>query len=181
MTADQLQRLTLLSPTPALVIGVLLLTFGRKLFWLFVAVIGFVIGAEVAEAMFPHQPAWTIVGGLALGLMGGLVAILVQKFAIAAGGFLAGGYFLMAVCRAWALQAPEYSWVTFLLGGVVGAALMILLFDWALIIFSSISGAHLIVHAFSLNQAMAAAVFVALLLVGCAIQGRILASRVPLP
>src|SRR5580692_6917393 len=77
-----------LTPIAAIVVGILLLFLGRKLFWLFVAAIGFVVGAEVAATMFPHQSEWVLIFGVVLGLIGALVAILVQKVAIGVGGFL---------------------------------------------------------------------------------------------
>lgn len=154
--------------------GLLLLFAGRKLFWLFVAVLGFVVGAEIAAALFPHQPDWAIIGALILGLIGAMLALFVQKAAISIAGFLAGGYFLMTLLRSWELHAPEYSWISFLIGGVVGAILMSLVFNWALIIFSSVSGAHLLVHSFAFSQMTASALFVVLFVVGIVAQSRTL-------
>jgi hypothetical protein len=168
-------RFTSFSPVAALLVGVLLLFLGRKLFWLFVAAIGFIVGAEIAAAAFPHQPGWELVGGLILGVVGALFAILVQKIAIGIGGFLAGGYFLMAVLRAYETHSPQYQWISFLIGGIIGAVLMIFVFDWALIVFSSISGAHLITHAFFPASSMAAVAFVVLFLIGVIAQARMLA------
>ena len=142
--AEPLHLHSLTPIAPRLSSGILLLFLGRKLFWLFVAAIGFVVGAEAATTMFPQHSEWVLIFGLVLGLVGALVALLVQKVAIGVGGFLAGGYFLMIMLRTWALQPPEYTWVAFLVGGCIGALLMFFVFDWALILFSSISGAHLI-------------------------------------
>ncbi len=178
MNVNHLKKLTLLSPVPAIVVGILLLTLGRKLFWLFVAAIGFIVGVELTTPMFPRETVWIFVAGLGFGLAGAVLAILVQKVAVAVGGFLAGGYFLMMAARAWALQVPGYSWAAFLVGGVVGAIMMIYVFNWALVLFSSISGAHLIVHALPSDQAMASAIFVGLMVVGCIIQGRALTARI---
>src|SRR5437879_6770759 len=74
-------------------IGVVILFFGRKLFWLCVAAVGFAVGVEIA----PHiiQEPSSILGlivALALGLLGALLALFLQKVAIAVLGFLAGGY-----------------------------------------------------------------------------------------
>jgi hypothetical protein len=175
-TPEHWARLTTFSPVAALLVGVLLLFLGRKLFWLFVAAIGFIVGAEIAAAAFPHQPGWELIGGLILGVVGALFAILVQKIAIGVGGFLAGGYFLMAALRAYETQSPQTQWISFLIGGIIGAVLMIFVFDWALIVFSSISGAHLITHAFFLNSSLAAVAFAVLFLIGVLVQARRLAS-----
>ena len=65
-----------------------LLFLGRKLFWLFVAAVGFVVGMEAATTLYPHQPDWSLIVGLILGLIGAVAAIFVQKAAIGIAGFL---------------------------------------------------------------------------------------------
>lgn len=162
---------------PQILVGLILLIFGRKLFWLFVAAMGFIVGTEIATTLFEHQPVLIVISALILGLVGAIVAIFSQKLAVGIGGFLAGGYFVATVLSAWAVQAPERAWLPFLVGGVIGAALMIYIFDWALVFFSSISGAHLIIHSFQLNRAMTSVVFVALVVIGIVVQARSLAAN----
>ena len=171
-----LPALPVLPLLPAILVGVVLLFLGRKLFWLFVGAVGFVVGLEVATALFPHQPDWSLIVGLILGLIGAVIAIFVQKIAIGIAGFLSGGYFLMTALRTWEVQAPETSWISFLIGGVIGALLMYVVFNWALIILSSISGAHLIVHPFALSHSMASLAFLTLAIIGILAQGKILGS-----
>jgi hypothetical protein len=173
------QQLANLPFLPSIVVGLLLLFLGRKLFWLFVGAVGFLVGVEVAATLFPHQPDWSLIVGLILGLIGAVIAIFVQKISIGIAGFLSGGYFLMTALRTWELQAPDTSWVSFLVGGVIGALLMWAVFNWALIILSSISGAHLIIHPFALSHTAAAAAFVVLALFGILFQGKMLESSKP--
>jgi hypothetical protein len=174
--SQYLQQFNALPVLPAIVVGVLLLFLGRKLFWLFVGAIGFVVGMEVAAILYPHQPDWALIVGLILGLIGAVIAIFVQKVAIGIAGFLAGGYFLMTALRTWEMQAPETSWISFLIGGVIGALLMYAVFNWALIILSSISGAHLILHPFTLSHAAATAAFLVLAILGIMAQGKMLST-----
>ena len=47
---------------------------------------------------------------------------------------------------------------------------MYVVFNWALIILSSISGAHLIIHPFALSHTAASAAFVALALIGITVK-----------
>ncbi|MEI9895096.1 MAG: DUF4203 domain-containing protein [Chthoniobacter sp.] len=178
--ADRLPpELLSLPPAAAILVGVLLLFLGRKLFWLFVGAVGFVGGLEIAATLFPHQPDWSLIIGLILGLIGAVIAIFVQKIALGIAGFLAGGYFLMTVLRTWEMQMPETSWISFLIGGLIGALLMYVVFNWALIILSSISGAHLIVHPLSLSHSAATAAFLVLAILGIMVQGKIVNSRRP--
>jgi uncharacterized membrane protein YeaQ/YmgE (transglycosylase-associated protein family) len=159
------------------VVGIVLLLAGRRLFWLFVAVMGFVVGTEIAAELFPQQSEMMMIGGVILGIAGAVLAFLVQKIAIGVGGFLAGGYLLMILLRNWEIHIGPYSWIAFLVGGIIGAMLMMSVFNWALIILSSSSGAYLIVHAFPMDRNVASAVTVALIVLGCLVQGRILAPK----
>ncbi|MEP6672432.1 MAG: DUF4203 domain-containing protein [Chthoniobacter sp.] len=176
--ADYLPReLTSLPPVGAILVGVLLLFLGRKLFWLFVGAVGFVAGLELATALLPHQPEWSLIIGLVFGLIGAVIAIFVQKIALGIAGFLVGGYFVMTALRGWEAQAPpEMSWISFLIGGLIGALLMYAVFNWALIILSSISGAHLIVQTLSLTQTVALAAFAVLAIIGIMVQGKMVAA-----
>ena len=56
-------EITSLPPVAALLVGLLLLFFGRKLFWLFVGATGFIVGLEFAAAFFPD--GLDVVGGAA--------------------------------------------------------------------------------------------------------------------
>jgi hypothetical protein len=171
----------MLTSIPETLVGIILLIFGRKLFWLFVAALGFIVGSEIAASLFAGRPELIIITAVVLGVAGAILAIFFQKVAVGIAGFLAGGYFVTTVLTAWGAQAPERAWVPFLVAGAIGAILMIYIFDWALILFSSISGAVLIIHSFQMNEAMRSALFVALLVVGVAAQGRMLPRRTDEP
>jgi len=132
-----------------ILIGILVLTLGRKLFWLFVAVVGFAFGASLGSQFFQGQPDWVIlIIALGAGLLGALLALFLQKVAIALAGFIGGGYIALYLVNALGWGTPDSSaWLPFLIGGVIGLVLMIALFDWALIALSSLIGAGLIVQA----------------------------------
>jgi hypothetical protein len=158
-------------PIASAVIGLVILLFGRKLFWLCVAAVGFAAGVEIAPRLF-HEPtaltALTI--ALVLGFIGALLALFLQKFAIGVAGFLAGGKLALAVAAAFFVQLLNYSIITFIVGGVIGAILLLSLFDWALIFLSSIVGAYLILSAITLPPAGTAVLFVVLAGIGIFVQ-----------
>jgi hypothetical protein len=162
-------------PTIELLIGAAILFLGRKLFWLFVGAIGFALGVEMAPQIV-HQPAplVTLVIAFGLGIIGALLAILLQKFAIAAAGFLAGGWFTMSLYAFLAGPAGNVGTVVFLVGGLLGAILFVALFDWALIFFSSVAGARFIATAIVLSQTERAILFILLVVVGIAVQSSML-------
>ena len=155
----------------SVIIGLVVLFFGRKLFWLSVAAIGFAAGFEVAPH-FVHQPspllAFTF--ALVLGFIGALLALFLQKVAIGIAGFLAGGRLGTAIAAAFFVQHANYSTAIFVIGGIIGAILLLALFDWALIVLSSVVGAYLIESAVVLPQTGTAILFIVIAAVGIVIQ-----------
>jgi hypothetical protein len=158
---------------PRILIGVLLLLLGRKVFWLFVAGMGFVVAADVATRLVQVQTDWLVLAiALAAGAVGALLAVFVQKFAVGAVGFLTGGYMVFGLLNLLDPQMGVAAWLFVFLGGIVGAVLALLLLDWALILLSSLSGAALVVRPLDLGQALSPVAFLGLLLVGFMVQAR---------
>ncbi|HEY2381411.1 MAG TPA: DUF4203 domain-containing protein [Terriglobia bacterium] len=161
-------------PTVGLLIGIAILLLGRKLFWLFVAAIGFAAGVELAPQII-HQPApmVTLIIAVVLGLIGALLAFLLQKLAIAVSGFLAGGWFAIRVYTLLSMHVTNTQ-VVFIVGGILGAILFLALFDWALILFSSVVGARFIATAIVLSQTSRSILFILLIVVGIVVQSSML-------
>lgn len=158
--------------------GGLLLVLGRKLFWLFVAILGFAAGLTVAARLFHVQPEWLqLVTGLAVGILGALLAYFLEKVAIAVAGFLGGAYIATSLAISLAgnmgQQGDVLSWVFFIVGGIVGAVLAVMLFDWALIILSSLAGALLVMEGLKLTGPVGWLIALGLFIVGIVIQSRI--------
>jgi hypothetical protein len=162
-------------PIISVIIGAAILLFGRKLFWLFVAALGFAVGLEIAAYFMKEPPQWlTLVVALGCGLIGALLAILLQKIAIAVAGFIAGGRIAWALAAAFFVDHAHYRGITFLVGGIVGAFLLLALFDWVLILLSSIEGAHLISSGITLPEKGTMILFIALAVIGMIVQGSML-------
>jgi hypothetical protein len=167
------------TPIAALLAGVALLLFGRRLFWLFVGVIGFMAGWYLAMGGERHgATAGGLVVALIAGLIGLVLALVVQKLAVAVAGFFVGAY-LLAALLGWSLPPlrPGQQLVL-LLAGVVAAVLALALFDLALILYSAIAGAGLILENVHLRLGGSARLlaFVVLAAVGAAFQARWLQS-----
>src|SRR5438477_8930772 len=158
-------------PIISAVVGVIVLLFGRRLFWLCVAAIGFAAGVELAP-QFVHEPSplLALTFAVVLGFVGALLAIFLQKIAIAVAGFLAGGKLAVAIAASFFVQYAHYVGITFVIGGIIGALLLLVLFDWALIILSSVVGAHLIQSAMVLPQSGSTILFVGLAAIGVIVQ-----------
>ena len=151
--------------------GVVILFFGRKLFWLCVAAAGFALGAAIAPHII-HEPS-SILGlvvALLFGVLGALLAIFLQKIAIAVLGFLAGGYLTGAIGAAFFIHSGQYYTIIFLVGGIIGTFLLLGVFDWALIVVSSLIGAHLIQSAVVLPPTGSTILFIGLAVIGVLVQ-----------
>jgi hypothetical protein len=161
-----------------IVLGAILLLVGRKFFWFFVGAVGFIAGVALVPLFLPGQPEWLfLLIALFAGLVGALIAVFLQGLAIWIGGFLAGGYLALSFLNYLNLQIGNLAWVPFVLGGIIGAALVIVLFDWALIILSSLTGASLVVQNIQFTGYTATWVFFVLLIVGIVVQAAQLATE----
>ncbi len=168
------------TPWVGLAVGVVVLLFGRRLFWLLVTAVGLLAGFAFAQHFFAQAQAWV---ALAVGVAAGLVAIavvrFVQKLAVALAAFLVGGYaalWLVSNLAAMAVVGTavgEFApWVVFLIGGAVAALFGQLFFRLALIVVSSIAGAFLIVQSLPLEPRWTALALVALTFFGILFQRR---------
>lgn len=159
-------------------VGIASLFFGRLLFWLFVGAAGFVAGFELALAFLGDQAFWlALVVALVAGVLGSILAAFAQRLAVAVAGFVAGGYLLLNLVRLLATAGGPPNTVAAILyvaGGLIGAVLLSLLFDPALILLSSALGATLLTQAVSawlnLGRPALAVVFVLLFFLGVAAQ-----------
>jgi Domain of unknown function (DUF4203) len=152
-------------------IGIVILFFGRKLFWLCVAAVGFAVGVEIAPHLVNESSSLlALLVALAFGVLGALLALFLQKIAIAVLGFLAGGKLASAIAAAFFVHYAQHSTVIFVVGGIIGAILLLALFDWALIVVSAFIGAYLIQSPIVLPPTGSTLVFVALAIIGIIVQ-----------
>ncbi len=153
------------------ILGTILLVAGRKIFWLMVGVIGFIIGVQVAARFFHGSEITMLIAGLVLGIIFAGLAFFVESLAIGLAGFLGGGYILLSLAGLFGLDKGITAFIVFIVGGIIGAALIAVLLDWALISISSLAGASMIVDAFHFRLAAAGLIFFILVIIGVAIQG----------
>jgi hypothetical protein len=168
---DSFPQLQISAPIIGAIMGVIILFFGRKLFWLCVAAVGFAAGVELAPHLVQSpSPLLALTFALVVGFVGALLALFLQKIAMAMVGFVSGGKLALAATAAFAGNDAQFYWLTFIAGGVIGAILLLLLFDWALIFLSSVVGAYLIQGVVRLPPSGAAILFIVLVLVGVLVQ-----------
>lgn len=157
-----------------LIVGVALLTSGRRLFWLFVGCAGFVIGFEYGGNLTGIQEPWLLlIIAFLTGLAGALLAFFLQGIAISVAGFLVGGYVAINMVELLGYSTQDYFLPIYLIGGIIGLILMFLIFDYALIFLSSIIGAFVIVHALYLIPPVKTMVFLILAMAGAVFQSTV--------
>jgi hypothetical protein len=162
--------------TPTLVLTVIagfaILLFGRQLFWLFVGVVGFLVAFELATEFLAGQPEWVILLiAIVAGIVGALLSIFVQYGVVAVAGFFAGALAAQSLLQATTTARPEWAlWLALIIGGLLGALLVLVVFDWALIVLSSVTGASMLVQSITLPGTLEVVVFIALLIVGIVFQ-----------
>ncbi len=164
----------------AIAVGLLLIFFGRRIFWIFVGGIGFFAGMQFAPMLAPTQPQWIILlFGVLLGIIGSVLAIVLQRVAVAVAGWLAGGLLAIRLAAVLGWSDPTIVWVVFILGAIVAAVLFSLFFDWAVIALTSLSGAVLLCDGLSLAPTMELMISVVLVAAGFLIQARDLVKPMP--
>jgi hypothetical protein len=163
-----------------LALGILLLFFGRRAFWLFVATAGFLTGLTFATQFMQGQPELVILLiAIIAGIIGAFLGVVLEGVAILIAGFLAGGYLATTLMTSLGLTiATEYSAI-YIIGGIVGLILVAALFDWAIIFLSALLGTEIIMPFLSAPASAYWLVFLGLFVVGVLVQAGIWRRRYP--
>jgi hypothetical protein len=157
-----------------IVLGIILLLLGRRLFWLFVALVGFLLGMELTWVILGEQPKWVMLFiGLGTGLVGALLAVLVERVAFALAGFYAGAY--LALIGAQAFGVGGNTILLFAVGGLIGAVFAALIMDWVIIVLSCLVGAGAVVVSLGLGQRVSLLIFLVLAVAGAVFQAKVMA------
>jgi hypothetical protein len=161
-----------------LLVGVAVLLFGRRLFWLFVGAAGFAVGLHTAPAVL-DGPEWLIVvAALVLGILGAVLAIFFQWLAVGLAGFVAGIHGGLAVAAALGLDG-QWLWAAAFAVGIVAAALALWLWDPILVLLSALVGAALLAPLAPVSASVRPWIFLGLAVAGIAIQLSLLAPPEP--
>ena len=166
----------------AVALGVVLLFFGRKLFWVFVGVFGFLAGMQIATRVAQGQSELVLILiALGLGIVGAILAIVLQRVAVAVAGWFAGGYLALRFANAAGWHDQTTLWILFVGGAIIAAIVVSLLFDWALIFLSALTGAIIVSDVLPWGQTTQFIAAAVLFLLGAATQARVLQRPAPQP
>ncbi|MHB1016134.1 MAG: hypothetical protein ACYC2W_12770 [Desulfurivibrionaceae bacterium] len=146
-----------------IIAGIMLLMFGRKLFWLFLGTAGFLIGMKITSIFFGNQPQWIQLSiAMGAGCLGAVLAILAQRFAFAFGGFFAGVYLALGAGHFLSLDTTKVLLVIAIGAGIIGAVIATLIMDTAITILACLVGAGALVGELHLGYLMNTLVFLIL-------------------
>ena len=132
--------------------GVILLVAGRRVYWLLVGLVGFVLGYGLT-AEFLEGPYWLIlIAGLVVGLLASALAVFFQKIALTVAGFLIGGLAVLWWAGQMGWGEPWWVWALALGAGLIGAVLTKEVFEMALMVLSSVFGATLVLDSIGVEN-----------------------------
>ena len=163
-----------------ILVSLALLFGGRKLFWFAIGVLGFYLGMKIAPMFIDTTQAWTmILISLGVGALSALVAILLQKIAVGIAGFLLGSYGAFIGMNKIGLTLGSMSWLPIVCFGVLGVILAAIVFEWALILFSSLAGAYLFVTTLNVTPSLEFPLFVVSAIAGIVVQAKSKGKKKP--
>jgi hypothetical protein len=150
----------------AFIAGLVLLFFGKRMFWLAAALVAFLFGWQLFGEIL--GPGLSFLLAIVLGVLFAWVAIKFIRIAVYFVGFLAGA---IALPYLMGVFGVEMSWLILaLIGGAIGLILIAVAFDWGLILITAWAGASAIT--FGLNQwvtldgTLGTAIFLVLMVAG---------------
>ena len=156
----------------SLIGGLAILFLGRKLFWVYVGLLGFLVGFDLMKEYLPEQPQWiALVAGLILGIVLAMLAMAMQYIAIGLAGFLGGAYLSLQILTIlpMAVSSQLQNWVP-LIFGALGALFCIVMFEPALIVLSSLLGAAILAQLAPIEPILQALLMLFIAIVGMVYQ-----------
>ena len=121
------------------VIGVIVLFFGRELNFLFAGGMATLVGFRLAPKLPDSLPSWAEYALIiSLAILAAVLVLINERAGYFVSGFFAGGYLMMEYFEPGVLTFPI---VPFIVGALLGAIIIGVFTEWALIAISSVIGA----------------------------------------
>ena len=154
------------------VAGLLLLVLGRRLYTALLGLLGFFVGYALLGDLLTLPGESQLFIAVGVGIVSALLAFLVLKVAVSLGGALMGAAAALWAFSSFGLGGELLLWVIIAAAAVLGAWLLRIVFDIALIVVSSFLGALLIVAATGFEGLPAHVGMAVLIVAGVALQLR---------
>ena len=152
-------------------IGFILLTTGSQLYWIFSAVVAFLIGEFVAARFFNVEAGpnllYISLGAAAIGI---LLTLSARKLTLILGGFLAGVLAANILPGLFNWNPDFNEWILFISGGLVGGLLMYFAYSYGILLLSALVGAQMVAFGIHLDGVNPQVMFLAVLVLGIGVQ-----------
>lgn len=150
------------------IIGAVLLFLGRELNFLFAGAMAGLIAFRLTPLLPPTLPAWSDAAFMiTIGVIVAIIVLIHERLGYFVSGFLAGGFMLIEYFTPGVMSI---NWLIFVIGGVIGALILGLLTEWALILVSAAIGASYVLNLFHLDPTAEILVGAGLFIVGALTQ-----------
>lgn len=128
-------------------IGFILMLAGSQIYWLVIALTGFIIGdyIEVQSIRFLDNLA-TLSESIKYSLLGVILSITAKPVASLATGFTLGGFLCFNLPDTLGWRTDWFDWPYFVLAGIIVVALMFFFYAYTMILVTSLSGAVIIIQ-----------------------------------
>ena len=150
------------------VIGAIILFLGRELNFVFAGGIAALFAFRVLPMLPDSWPAWAdtafIIG---VAVIAAAITMINEKFGYYVSGFIGGGYFLIEYFAPGGSNIPL---IPFFVGSVIGAFIMGIFTEWAMMVISCVAGAYLIADLFTLRTEAKMLVSGGLFMLGALVQ-----------
>lgn len=123
-----------------LFIGLTMLLVGYRVFWLFVGGMVYLYISEKMTEAGTYPPDTIMAYGLFAGVFASVAAFFLHKITLGVVGFFVGGIALVSIMQSLGVEPSSYLF-TFLVGAVFGVIFFSYLFDWTMVLMSSLLGA----------------------------------------
>lgn len=154
------------------VAGLLLLLLGRQLYTVLIGLVGFFVVYGIPQDLLPLASEMRLLMAVGVGVLAALLAFIVRKVAVALAGSLLGAGAALWAISFYGAQWDILWWIVIAAAALLGAWVLRVVFETALIVVSSFIGALLIVAAVGLEGLPAHAGVALLIVIGVAFQMR---------
>jgi hypothetical protein len=153
-------------------VGFVILLVGRPAYAAFVGGVGYLVGVYLTSVLDIAQVGWNeVMLPLLFAAFGALTAFTFRRWAARLAGFIAGGYLVFYLPSVFGIENElSSSWILFVVAGIVAFLLLILSFDFSLVILSTLVGTTLILSSMSFGNLDSITMFIVLLFFGVIVQ-----------
>lgn len=163
-------------------IGFMMLIAGRPVYSVFVGSISFLVGTYLAGQITVFPQEWnTFFTPLLFAIIGVVLTQIFKRWAGRVAGFIAGGILIINLPNAFGSGVYWTSPYLFVAAGIISVILLFFIFDFALIVLSSLMAVTLILSYMKVGNLDQGAMFLILSIFGIIVQYLILQYASPSP